>query len=86
MKQLHVYFSGQVQGVGLRYTAKDLADSLGITGWIKNLDNGQVEMVAEAEEDILKNFLKKLNLSFNIKNSEISWSFATQQYPSFTIR
>lgn len=85
MKQLHVYFSGQVQGVGLRYTAKDMADSLGITGWIENLNDGRVEMLAEADEEILMKFLEKLEQSFNIKDSQTSWSPATQQYPSFTI-
>lgn len=86
MKQLHVYFSGQVQGVGLRYATKDMADSLGITGWIENLDDGRVELFAEADEDILKKFLRNLNQSFNIKETQTSWSPATQQYPTFTIR
>lgn len=85
MKQLHAYFSGQVQGVGLRFTTKDMADSLGITGWIENLDDGRVEMFAEAEEEILKKFLEELEQSFNIKDSQTSWSPGTQQYPSFTI-
>ncbi len=43
----HVYFSGRVQAVGFRYTAQLFAKDLGLTGWVKNLDDGRVEMEAQ---------------------------------------
>lgn len=44
MVRKHIIFSGRVQGVGFRYTACYLARSLGLTGWVKNLWDGDVEM------------------------------------------
>ena len=43
----HVYFSGEVQAVGFRYTAMLYARDLGLTGWVKNLYDGRVEMEAD---------------------------------------
>jgi len=86
-KQVHVYYSGAVQGVGFRFTARDVADDLGISGWVKNLRNGQVEVVAEAEEEILKEFLSKINKYFAgyIKDVDIQWSNATDEFKDFRI-
>ena len=44
---LEVIFVGRVQGVGFRWTTKNLADGFEVTGYVKNLPNGTVEMVAE---------------------------------------
>lgn len=45
--RIHYIFHGDVQGVGFRYTASSAARVLGITGWIKNLYDGTVEMEAQ---------------------------------------
>lgn len=51
----HITFYGYVQGVGFRWKAKYTAQSLGISGWIRNLDDGSVEMEAEGyPADILQ--------------------------------
>lgn len=55
-KQVHIYYNGRVQGVGFRFTAESIANDLGVTGWAKNLRDGGVEITAEAEEDVLKDF------------------------------
>ena len=47
--RLHVYYSGHVQGVGFRYSAKQLSLEFDVTGWVKNLPDGRVEMVIEGE-------------------------------------
>jgi len=44
MIRKHIYFSGSVQGVGFRYRAYYIAQSLSLTGWVKNLWDGRVEM------------------------------------------
>ena len=48
-KQLHVYFSGNVQGVGFRYATRQMANQYRITGWVKNLTDSRVEMLAEGD-------------------------------------
>ena len=49
----HVIFYGQVQGVGVRYRAYYAAYQLGLTGWVKNLYDGSVEMEVEGEEPLI---------------------------------
>ena len=56
----HVYFSGEVQGVGFRYRSTHLARPLGLTGWVKNLLDGRVEMEIQGEESAIKKFLTQL--------------------------
>ena len=50
MKQIHVIISGRVQGVFFRAETKSEADSLGLTGWVRNLPTGAVEAVFEGPE------------------------------------
>lgn len=56
----HIYFSGQVQGVGFRYSAACLARPLGLTGWVKNLWDGRVEMEVQGEEAAIGRLLSEL--------------------------
>lgn len=48
MTARHVYFSGRVQGVGFRYSAKRIASGFDVTGWVKNLPDGRVELFAQS--------------------------------------
>ena len=63
-KRIHVYYSGRVQGVGFRFITEDLAGNFGVTGWVKNLADSRVELVAEAEESVLKDFLSGIRKYF----------------------
>lgn len=47
----HVFVKGKVQGVGYRYSTKFNADKLGLFGWVRNLENGDVEAVFEGDEN-----------------------------------
>lgn len=62
MKQIrrHIYFSGRVQGVGFRFTACYLASQLGLTGWVKNLCDGRVEMEVQGTEDYIDLLILRL--------------------------
>jgi acylphosphatase len=52
-----VIYSGRVQGVGFRYTARGLAAGYPVTGYVRNLNNGEVELVAEGEAESVEAFL-----------------------------
>lgn len=63
----HIIFHGHVQGVGFRYTACYTARNYGISGWVRNLDDGTVEMEAEGRAkdiDTLVSSLENLRLGF----------------------
>ncbi|MDD5730932.1 MAG: acylphosphatase [Candidatus Omnitrophica bacterium] len=87
-KQVHVFYSGRVQGVGFRFTAEEIAGELGVTGWVKNLHNGQVELVAEAEESLLNDLLSRIDRYFSryIQDADINWLDATGEFKDFGIR
>jgi acylphosphatase len=87
-KQIHVYYSGRVQGVGFRFTAEDIAQDLNVTGWVKNLLDGRVEVVAEAEEDLLKEFLERINKYFSryIQDADIQRLPAAGEFKDFGIK
>ena len=55
--RLNVKFTGRVQGVGFRWNVKDVSRGYSVTGYVKNLSDGSVEMLAEGEEDEILSFL-----------------------------
>ncbi|MFA5411135.1 MAG: acylphosphatase [Candidatus Omnitrophota bacterium] len=86
-KQVHVYYTGRVQGVGFRFSAEEIARSLGVLGWVKNLRDGRVELAAEAEEEVLRDFLERLNLYFAryIQDVDVEWREARGEFQGFGI-
>ena len=88
-KRAHVFYSGRVQGVGFRITAEETAHAFGVVGWVKNLRDGRVELIAEAEEESLERFLKAIrcgSMKNFIEQADISWSSATDTFDEFEIR
>ena len=69
----HIYFSGRVQGVGFRYSAVYLAKPLDLTGWVKNLWDGRVEMEVQGPEDAIREMLAELRTDtyIRIEHTEI---------------
>ncbi len=57
-KQVHCIVRGRVQGVFFRAASQREARRLGLTGWVRNLSDGSVEVVAEGEDDRLKEFIQ----------------------------
>jgi len=60
VKEKHIFISGRVQGVGFRYFTKMNADSLGITGWVRNLSDGRVEVLIQGDDEALNKMISKL--------------------------
>jgi acylphosphatase len=83
-----VLYSGHVQGVGFRYTAKTVATGFELTGCIRNLPDGRVELIAEgsrAELEAYRHALKDAGLAGFIRDENVNWSDATGQFRGFEI-
>ena len=75
MPARQVFYSGRVQGVGFRYTVKRIASGYEVIGWVRNLDDGRVELQASSHDmDELEAFLEAIkdsSLGGNIKDVEV---------------
>ena len=69
-KAIKVIFSGLVQGVGFRYRTHTIAQNLPISGYVRNLTDGTVELVAEGTDEDLNLFIREITeeLKTNIQN------------------
>lgn len=86
-KRLHAFFSGNVQGVFFRYNTKNFAEEAGVNGWVRNLRDGRVEVIAEADEERLNDLLKRIRAHFKgyIRNEDISWDETMNEFKGFWI-
>ncbi len=87
MKQYHLYFSGNVQGVGFRYTSQRIAKNYKISGWVRNLSDGRVEMIVEGSEDEIAKFLEDLQTHFEgyISSKDVEIGEMTDEFKDFRI-
>ena len=87
MTQIHVLYSGTVQGVGFRYNVQRLARSLSLTGWVKNLPDGNVEMTAQGEKPALEELLARIDQRFDgyIRGQKITFQEAQETFGGFEI-
>ena len=60
MVRKHFFFSGCVQGVGFRYQSAYYARRLGLTGWVRNLSDGRVEMEVQGKESVIAQLVLEL--------------------------
>jgi len=87
-RQARIRFTGIVQGVGFRYTTRHVANNLGLTGWVRNMNDGSVEAVAEGEEERVKQLIDSLEERFRsyINNTETTWADPTDEFTVFDVR
>ena len=85
----HVFFEGRVQGVGFRWTVKNLARSYDVTGWVRNLPDGRVELQAAGEQDEVDAFIEAIeesDLRSHIRKVDVSVIPAPVGFQGFEIR
>lgn len=88
-KRIRVVFSGQVQGVGFRYTVNRTAEYFSVSGYVQNLWDGDVELIAEGSPQMLNNFLvaiRDTRPGHNISGEKIEWLTATGEHEQFGIK
>ena len=81
-------FSGNVQGVGFRYTTRNIAGRFAVAGFVRNLSDGRVELVVEGKDAEIDAFVGeiKVTLSPNIEDVTMETMVSTGEYDSFSIR
>lgn len=87
-ERAHLFFEGRVQGVGFRYTAERLALEIGLTGWVKNLPDGRVEIVCEGARDRIEVFVDGLKcgpLGTHIRKVACGWEHPTGEFADFSV-
>ena len=86
--RLQAFVSGRVQGVGYRYFVYEHASSLGLTGWVCNLKDGSVEVVAEGSTEALETLLAELERGpggSRVSEVKTNWSVASGEFYLFSI-
>ena len=86
--RMQVVYSGRVQGVGFRYTAKKASAGFEVTGTVRNLPDGRVELLAEGARDELEAFrqgIRDAGLEHFIRNEDVHWSEASGNLRGFEI-
>ena len=86
--RVHILYSGHVQGVGFRYTVKSVAAGFEVTGQVRNLPDGRVELVAEGpreELDAFRRAIRESGLEHFIRDENINWSEAAGEFRGFEI-
>ncbi len=80
-------YSGRVQGVGFRFTCRHIAQGFAVTGFVKNLDDGTVQLVAEGASEELDRYLAAIaeRMGSNLRKAEASTSTPTGQFTAFEI-
>ncbi|HEU5012870.1 MAG TPA: acylphosphatase [Roseiflexaceae bacterium] len=85
----HVYISGRVQGVFFRDSTRLQAQAAGVTGWVRNLDDGRVEAVFEGSRDAVQRVVQWCHSGprhAHVEKVEVDWEQPTGQEPGFRVR
>ena len=84
----HVFYSGRVQGIGFRYTSEALAHKAGVMGFVKNLQDGRVELVCESTKEKIEALLVAIQesaLGRHIQKTDCRWEEPTQSFTDFSV-
>ena len=83
-----VYFSGHVQGVGFRYTTQRAARGFEVTGYVRNLPDGRVELVAEGQNGEIERFIQAVETQMggHVHERKAATSPVTGKFEGFQVR
>ena len=83
-----VFYRGQVQGVGFRFTARQIAQQFAVSGYVRNLPDGRVELVAEGEPEEIERLLSEIQSAMRgyVTDVETRQLPATGEFGAFQIR
>jgi acylphosphatase len=87
-ERVTMYYSGPVQGIGFRYAVRNLVHGFEVTGTVRNLDDGRVELVAEgarAELDGLLEAVRQSDVGRFIRREQLDWTDAKNEFRTFEI-
>lgn len=87
-KNLHLIIKGKVQGVWFRQSAKKTALGLGLDGYVRNLDDGNVEIEAQGPEDMLLELLEWCRHGpeyAQVEDIEVKWINSKKKYKDFIV-
>jgi acylphosphatase len=86
--RVHIFVSGRVQGVFFRDHTRRWAVSLGLTGWVRNLGDGRVEVMAEGEKGNIEGLIANLKEGppfASVENVDIAWEEFRNEFSGFRI-
>jgi len=89
LQRLHAFVSGRVQGVGFRYFVRTAAQSLDVSGWVRNRHDGRVELVAEGLPAQLKELIRQVGRGpsgSNVKDIEERWNKGMGEFKDFGVK
>ena len=89
MKRAHIFIEGRVQGVSYRWWTKKTANDLGLTGWVRNLEDGRVEVIAEGKEDQVNQLIeliKKGPRFSKVHKVDVKFGDASGEFEGLEIR
>jgi acylphosphatase len=82
----HLYVTGYVQGVFFRHSMARLARSSGVTGWVRNLEDGRVEAVIEGEDEAVGRLVEWSQSGpphATVERVELEWEAVSQDFSGF---
>lgn len=88
MQQAHVFISGTVQGVGYRYFVRSNAQKLGLTGWVRNTEDGGVEAVLQGDKDKIEEMIglcRQGPMLSEVEHIGFEWEETEEHYSGFEI-
>ena len=84
----HIFVSGRVQGVFFRSHTEKWASSLGLTGWVRNVEDGRVETLVEGDKEKIESLIGKLNQGppqAMVRDLDVSWDEFKGEFDDFQI-